>query len=129
MLMEVEEAQGVLTRGSAKVRDGIQRTFRVSGIGRRVPGSGVQVRVQVQDLNFAPAPAPAPDNPYLRPEGRDLRPESVSLWPTGPLVNESTNFAIPLRPIWQSSPLQFHPHTDYGAGNGGRIRRDQKADG
>jgi len=87
MLMEIKEAQGVLTRGSAKVRDGIQRTFRVSGLGRRAPGSGVQVRVQVQDLNFAPAPAPAPDNPYLRPEGRDLRPESVSLWPTGQRIN------------------------------------------
>jgi hypothetical protein len=26
--------------------------FQVSGLGRRVPGSGLQVRVQVQDLNF-----------------------------------------------------------------------------
>ena len=31
-------------------------TFRVSGLGSRVPGSGVQVRVQVQDLNFTPHP-------------------------------------------------------------------------
>ena len=38
---------------SAKVRDVIQRTFRVSGLGSREPGSGVQVRVQVQDLNIA----------------------------------------------------------------------------
>jgi len=30
--------------------------FQVSGLGRRVPGSGVQVRVQVQDMNFAPHP-------------------------------------------------------------------------
>ena len=27
-------------------------TFQVSGLGSRVPGSGVQVRVQVQGLNF-----------------------------------------------------------------------------
>ena len=26
--------------------------FKVSGLGRREPGSGVRVRVQVQDLNF-----------------------------------------------------------------------------
>jgi hypothetical protein len=31
-------------------------TFQVSGLGRRVPGSGVQVRVQVQDLKFVPYP-------------------------------------------------------------------------
>ena len=49
--------------------------FRVSGLGRQVPGTGVQVRVQVQDLNF-PVPVPVPDNPYLRPEGRDLGPEN-----------------------------------------------------
>ncbi len=30
--------------------------FRVSGLGRREPGSGVQVRVQVQDLKFVPYP-------------------------------------------------------------------------
>jgi hypothetical protein len=45
--------------------------FQVSGLGRREPGAGIQVRVQVQDLNY-PAPAPVPDNPYLRPDGRDL---------------------------------------------------------
>ncbi len=33
-----------------------ESTFQVSGLGRREPGSGVQVRVQVQDLNFAPHP-------------------------------------------------------------------------
>jgi len=57
---------------------GIQRTFRVTGLGRREPGSGVQVRVQVRDLNFTPLPAPVPDGPHLRPEGRDLGPETVS---------------------------------------------------
>ena len=51
--------------------------FQVTGLGRQEPGSGVQVRVQVQDPNFAPAPAPVPDNPHQRPEGRDLRPETV----------------------------------------------------
>ena len=56
---------------------GVGKYFQVSGLGNREPGSGVQVRVQVQDLNF-PAPAPVPDNPHLRPEGRDLRPESAS---------------------------------------------------
>ena len=34
--------------------------FQVTGLGRREPGSGVQVRVQVQDLNL-PAPVPAPE--------------------------------------------------------------------
>jgi hypothetical protein len=51
--------------------------FQVSGLGRREPGSGVQVRVQVRDMHFNPAPAPVPDNPYQRPEGRDLGPENV----------------------------------------------------
>ncbi len=45
--------------------------FQVSGLGRREPAPGLQVQVQVQDLSF-PAPAPVPDNPYLRPESRDL---------------------------------------------------------
>ena len=53
-------------------------SFQVSGLGRREPGSGVQVRVQVQDLNFTPVPEPVPDNPHQRPEGRDLGPENVS---------------------------------------------------
>ena len=46
-------------------------TFRVSGLGSRVPGSGVQVRVQVQDLNFTP-------HPYLNliTRTRDLRAET-----------------------------------------------------
>ena len=34
--------------------------FQVTGLGRRVSGSGVQVRVQVPDLILAPEPAPAP---------------------------------------------------------------------
>ncbi len=67
-------------RSSAKVQIGaellctsakLRLNFQVSGLGRREPGAGFQVRVQVQDLNF-PAPAPVPDNPYRRPEGRDL---------------------------------------------------------
>jgi len=36
------------------VAEGIH--FRVSGLSRREPGSGVQVRVQVQNLNFSPYP-------------------------------------------------------------------------
>jgi hypothetical protein len=49
-------------RGSAKVQIGaellcksakVRLNFQVSGLGRREPGSGVQVRVQVQDLNIA----------------------------------------------------------------------------
>ena len=55
--------------------------FQISGLGSRVPGSGVQVRVQVQDLNF-PVPEPVPDNPHLRPEGRDLGPGNG--WPQTP---------------------------------------------
>jgi hypothetical protein len=42
--------------------------FQVSGLGRREPGSGLQVRDQVQDLKF-PAPVPVPDNLDQRPEG------------------------------------------------------------
>ena len=46
-------------------------SFQVSGLGRREPGSGVQVRVQVQDLNFTPYP-----NLYLITRTRDLRAET-----------------------------------------------------
>jgi hypothetical protein len=84
-------------RGSAKVQIGAEllcksanvrgKTFQVSGLGRREPGSGVRVRVQVQDLNF-PAPVPVPDNPHLRPEGRDLGPENVSPMSTCQRINE-----------------------------------------
>ena len=45
--------------------------FQVSGLSRRVPGSGVQVRVQVQDVNFTP-------HLYLTTRTRDLRAENVS---------------------------------------------------
>ena len=45
--------------------------FQVSGLGRREPGSGVQVRVQVQGLNFAPHP-----HLYLITRTRDLRAET-----------------------------------------------------
>ena len=48
--------------------------FQVSGLGRREPGSGVQVRVQVQDLNFAPHP-----HLYLITRTRDLRAETWDL--------------------------------------------------
>ena len=59
---------------SAKVRCkfwvgvGVGEHFRVSGLGRREPGSGVQVRVQVQDLNF-----PLHPHLYLITRTRDLR--------------------------------------------------------
>jgi hypothetical protein len=44
-----------ISRGSLEpAAEGIH--FRVSGLSRREPGSGVQVRVQVQDLNVAPYP-------------------------------------------------------------------------
>ena len=45
--------------------------FQVSGLGRREPGSGVQVRVQVQDLNFILHP-----HLYLITRTRDLRAET-----------------------------------------------------
>ena len=45
--------------------------FQVTGLGRRVPGSGVQVRVQVQGLNFTPYP-----HLYLITRTRDLRAET-----------------------------------------------------
>jgi len=41
------------------------------GLGRREPGSGVQVRVQVQDLNF-----PLHPHLYLITRTRDLRAET-----------------------------------------------------
>ena len=69
------------SKGNRRPDDWLGAHFQVSGLGSREPGSGVQVRVQVQDLKF-PAPVPVPDNPYQRPDGRDLRPENVS-----PLVN------------------------------------------
>ena len=88
----------VKARVSAKVQIGAEllckserQNFQVSGLGGREPGAGFQVRVQVQDLNF-PAPAPVPDNPYLRPEGRDLGPEIASLWSTGPLGLRASSF-------------------------------------
>ena len=53
---------------------GVGKCFLVSGLGRREPGSGVQVRVQVQDLNFTPHP-----NLYLITRTRDLRAETWDL--------------------------------------------------
>ncbi len=58
-------------RGLVDQRLGGSGYFRVSGLGRREPGSGVQVRVQVQDLNFAPYP-----HLYLITRTRDLRAET-----------------------------------------------------
>ena len=40
-------------RGTGGRMIGGGHSFRVSGLGSREPGSGVQVRVQVQDLNIA----------------------------------------------------------------------------
>jgi hypothetical protein len=34
----------------------VRLNFQVTGLGRREPGSGVQVRVQVRVLNFTPHP-------------------------------------------------------------------------
>ena len=56
-------------KGGVGIGVGVGKYFQVTGLGRREPGSGVQVRVQVQDLNFAPYLSPVPDNTYLRPEG------------------------------------------------------------
>jgi len=42
--------------------------FQVTGLGSRVPGSGVLVRVQVQDLHFVPHP-----HLYLITLTRDLK--------------------------------------------------------
>jgi len=49
--------------------------FQVPGLGDRDPGSGIQVQVRVRVPNLAPEP----DNPYPKPEARDLRPESLPL--------------------------------------------------
>jgi hypothetical protein len=48
--------------------------FQVSGLGSRVPGSGLQVRVQVQDLNFTRDP-----HLYLNTRTRDPRAETWDL--------------------------------------------------
>jgi hypothetical protein len=45
---------------------------RVPGLGDREPGSGDQVQVRVRVPNLAPEP----DNPYPKPEARNLRPET-----------------------------------------------------
>ena len=86
---------GPNSKGNRRPDDWLGRThLRVSGLGRREPGSGVQVRVQVQGLNFTPVPAPVPDNPYQSPEGRDLRPENalpLALRASGPPVLQSNN--------------------------------------
>ena len=72
--------------------------FQVSGLGRREPGSGVQVQVQV--LNFTLHP-----HLYLITRTRDLRAETWDptvflFWPTGPLINGSTHVAS----FWASGP-------------------------
>ena len=73
----------MMTNFSAKVQTGAELLckstkvgpkFQVSGLGRREPGSGVQVRVQVQDLNFIPHP-----HLYLITRTRDLRAETWDL--------------------------------------------------
>ena len=45
--------------------------MQVSGLGRREPGSGLQVRVRVQDLNFT-----RHLHLYLKTRARDLRAET-----------------------------------------------------
>jgi hypothetical protein len=54
-------------RGSAKVRG---KTFQVTGLGNREPGTGVQVWAQVKDLNFPHL------HLYLITCTRDLRAET-----------------------------------------------------
>jgi hypothetical protein len=60
--------------------------FQVSGLGRREPGSGLQVRVQVQDLNFARHP-----HLCLNTRARDLRAETRDL---GMGVISAGNFPV-----------------------------------
>jgi hypothetical protein len=47
--------------------------FQVTGLGGQVSGAGVQVRVQVQEN---PGSEPGAEDPNLRPDGWDLRPEN-----------------------------------------------------
>ena len=47
--------------------------FQVTGLGRQVSGTGVQVGVQVQEN---PGPELSAEDLNLGPDGRDLRPES-----------------------------------------------------
>ena len=68
---------------------------QVSGLGRRVPGSGVQVRVQVRVLNFTLHP-----HLTLITRTRDLRaetwgPKMHCLWPSEPLGLRPSNQTIP----------------------------------
>jgi len=44
---------------------------RVSGLGHRAPGSGLQHQLQIQDF---PAPAPEPEHPYRIPDRWDPGP-------------------------------------------------------
>jgi hypothetical protein len=53
---------------------GEEMHFRVSGLSRREPGSGLHVRVQVQDLNLTRHP-----HLYLNTRARDLRAETWDL--------------------------------------------------
>ncbi len=48
--------------------------FQVTGLGPQVPGSGYQVRVS----DPGPVPEPEPEQPYLMPDGRDLRPGNIA---------------------------------------------------
>ena len=59
----------VRERDRGRDRGWCRKYFQVSGLGRREPGSGIQVRVQVQDLNFIP-------HLYLNTRTRDLRAET-----------------------------------------------------
>ena len=60
--------------GEPSLPMGEEMHFRVSGLSRREPGSGVQVRVQVQDLNLTRHP-----HLYLNTRARDLRAETWDL--------------------------------------------------
>jgi hypothetical protein len=68
---------------------------QVSGLGRREPGSGVQVRVQVRVLNFTLHP-----HLTLITRTRDLRaetwdPKMHCFWPSEPLALRPSIHTIP----------------------------------
>ena len=81
-------------KGRGRDRGWDRKTFQVSGLGSREPGSGVQVRVQVQDLNVTPHP-----HLYLITRTRDLMAET---W--DPKMSSHLHFTACLYSSGYSSP-------------------------
>ena len=98
----------VLGRDAMTSRPSERIHSQVPGLGRQVPGSGVQV----SGTGSGPAPAPEPDNPYLAPD--HLRPEtwkciSVSHLCTSLPYPPPATWGYHLPPVAMSFPRYFFP--------------------